>query len=148
MALSWEQFQATVKARAILNFPEPILKTPDPHYFICIGLSPDNELVLSCCTSQFETVKNLVERNRYPASTLVYIPKTHADNPFKKDTYINCNEYFQYTMGELWAMYNKGQLSFHGELPLDSFDQILTGFRDSDQIEDELKDTLPTIDDF
>lgn len=148
-ALSPEQFTSAIKPRAILYFSDQIaLKTPNPHYFICVGSNYDNELIFSCCTSQFNSVLTLIERKRFPSSTLVYISKDDNENPFTKNTYVNCNEYFPYFLSELWQLYVRGILSFHGELPLNSFGQILTRFMDSTQIEQELKEGLPTIDDF
>jgi hypothetical protein len=146
-ALSPDQFEANIKPRAILYFPEPELKTHEPHYFICIGQTTESRIITSCCTSQFNTVKNLIERWGYPPTTLVYIPTQDNENPFKKDTYINCNEFFGYQLSELWDLYLHNKLSFHGELPLDSFEQILIGMKDSDQIDEEIKDCLPNIDD-
>ena len=145
--LSPQQFQADIKARAILYFSEPVLNTPIPHYFVCVGQSVDGELLFSCCTSQFETVRGLIERRRYLETTLVYMSPADTDNPFTSETYVNCNEYFAYSIQHLWNLYLHGQLSFYGELPLHSFEQILIGFRDSNQIEEEIKDALPNIDD-
>ncbi|SRR5258708_22291111 len=146
-ALSPQQFEADIKPRSILYFPEPFLNTTEPHYFICIGQTSERRIITSCCTSQFNTIKNLIERRKYPPTTLVYIPSHNSDNPFKKDTYVNCNEFFGYELSELWDLYLHNQLSFHGELPLDSFEQILIGMKDSDQIVEEIKDCLPNIDD-
>ena len=147
--LSPEQFSANIKPRSIIYFSDrSALNTSNPHYFICIGSNSDGELIFSCCTSQFNTVSLLIERKRFSNTTLVFISKDDDENPFTLDTYVNCNEYFPYLLSELWDMYNRGKLTLHGELPLDSFDQILTGFRNSTQIEQDLKETLPTIDDF
>jgi hypothetical protein len=89
----------------------------------------------------------LIEKNRFPPETLVFIPGVDADNPFKKDTYINCNEYFQYSTDEFWELYSGKEMRIVGELPLHSFEQILIGFLKSDIIEQEYKDSLPTLDD-
>ncbi len=147
MALSRPQFEALVKPRRILRFAIPELNI-GLHFFVCVGQSPDGRWLFSCCTSQFDTVRKLIEKNRFPESTLVWMEAIDPDNPFHMDTYVNCNEYFGYQMDELWTMYGWGQLTKHDELPLHSFEQILIGFRDSNQIEEELKDNLPDIDDF
>lgn len=144
MALTQDQFEAIITHRQILYFICPDLNSPNPHYFICVAHHPNGELVLSCCTSQFDTVKKLVERGRFPNSTLVYMPPA-SDNPFVKDTYINCNEYVPYLISELWEMYTLGSLSLHGELPLHSFEQILIGFKDSPLIEEDVKEKLPDV---
>lgn len=147
MALSRPQFEALVKPRRILRFSVPRLNL-GLHFFVCVGQFPNGEFVFSCCTSQFNTVEQLIQRNRFPESTLVWMRATDTGNPFRLDTYVNCNEYFAYYMDALWDMYFWNQLTEHEELPLHSFEQILIGFRDSDQIEEELKDNLPSIDDF
>jgi hypothetical protein len=147
MALSRPQFEAIVKPKRILRFAIPELNIPIPHYFICVGQLPEGKFALSCCTSQFNTVRQLIERNRFPESTLVWIRATDADNPFHLDTYVNCNEYFGYEIDELWNMYSWQRLTVHDELPLHSFEQILIGLKDSDQIVEELKENLPSIDD-
>jgi hypothetical protein len=149
MSLSSDQFAASIKARAILRFPDNLsLGTSAPHFFICICENPDNGMAFSCCTSQVNTVNALIAKHGWPESTFVYIPETDAENPFNKDTYINCNEYFTYFLPELWQWYLHGNLTLHGELPLQSFEQILNGFQESDQIEEVLKEKLPSIDDF
>lgn len=67
---------------------------------------------------------------------------------FKKDTYVNCNEYFPYTVDELWDLYCEGVLTIKGKLPDYSLQQLIIGFLDSEMIEDEIKGTLPNPDDF
>lgn len=142
--LSKEQFENEIKLRKIFYFSCPELNTDVPHYFICFSIHPVGVVNLSCCTSQFETVKKLIERGRLPYETLVYIPKEFHDNPFTLDTYVNCNEFFSYYVHELWDMYNKGELKLIDELlPLESFVQMIIGFNSSDLIEQELKDSLP-----
>jgi len=146
MPLTKLEFEAEIKSRKIFYFPCEELKTPIPHYFICICIYPIGTANLSCCTSQFDTVKRLIERRRFPNETLVYIPDSDSDNPFHRDTYINCNEYFPFLIEELWDMYQHGILEIRSELPLHSFEQILIGFNTSPMIEDELKDSLPDLD--
>lgn len=147
-ALTPQQFAADIKPRAILYFSDPeALNTPSRHYFICISPSPEGHLVFSCCTSQFATVKGMIEHNAYENATLAFIKASDPDNPFDKDTYVNCNEYFVYSLRNLWSKYLSGDLSFKSELPLDSFEQILIGLGKSDQIEEEVKELLPNISD-
>jgi hypothetical protein len=75
--------------------------------------------------------------------------KSDVSNPFSKDTYVNCNEYFPFSIDELWTLYSSGQLTIIKDLlPIDSFEQILIGFNKSPIIEEEFKDSLPKIDDF
>lgn len=81
MALSRMGFDALIVPGKILYFPCEALRTPEPHYFICITMLPDNT-ILSCRTSQFDTVRKLIERKRFPYSTLVAIPANDQGNPF------------------------------------------------------------------
>jgi hypothetical protein len=150
MPLTRAEFETEITSRKILYFSCDVLNTREPHYFICICIHPFGEINFSCCTSQFETVKRLIERHRYPPSTLVYISPADTDNPFDRDTYVNCNEYFTYDIEELWQMYTNGEIirMFDNPLPLHSFEQIVIGFRDSEMIEEDFKDALPGIDDF
>lgn len=143
------QFEAAVLSRTILYFPCLELNTHVPHYFICINNHPVDIVNLSCCTSQFDTVKQLIERRKFPNETLVYLPESDSSNPFTKDTFVNCNEYFPFSLDELWQMYIERKLSIENNLlPIDSFEQILIGFNKSPVIEEEFKDALPSIDDF
>ncbi|MDZ4794563.1 MAG: hypothetical protein SGI83_09820 [Bacteroidota bacterium] len=144
MALSKEQFEAILTHRSIFYFVYPPLNTPDPHYFVCVGQLPSGEYAFSCCTSQFNTVRKFVEIRRLPNTTLVFMPPA-VDNPFDRDTYVNCNEYFGFHKADLWEMYNLGSLTEHGEFPLESYEQIVIGFKDSTIIDEELKDNLPEV---
>lgn len=144
MMLSRENFEKSIVPGKILYFPCEDLRTTEPHYFVCVAILPDNT-ILSCCTSRFDTVRKLIERNRFPYSTLVSI-SGEDDNPFKKDTYINCNEYFPYTVDELWNLYQDRLLSIKGNLPIHSFQQLIIGFLDSQMIEEEIKEVLPNPD--
>ena len=145
--LSRAEFEKQITSRKIFYFTSDALQTKVPHYFICIMVQPDKIINLSCCTSQFESVKRLIEKNRFPHETLVYIPQADPENPFRKDTYVNCNEYFQYSIDEFWELYYYTDFQIIGDLPLHSFEQILIGFMKSDVIEQEYKDLLPNIDD-
>jgi hypothetical protein len=143
------QFEAELVSRKILYFPCVDLNTHVPHYFICVCNHPVDIVNLSCCTSQFDTVKQLIERRKFPNETLIYMQKSDVSNPFSKDTYVNCNEYFPFSIDELWTLYSSGQLTIIKDLlPIDSFEQILIGFNKSPIIEEEFKDSLPKIDDF
>ena len=148
MLLNKSQFEAELVSRKVFYFPCPELNTTVSHYFICICNHPINIVNLSCCTSQFDTVRRLIERHRFPPETLVYIPGSDPQNPFTKDTFVNCNEYFLYTILELWIMYTNKILQISQKLiPLDSFAQILNGFHTSPQIEEDMKEMLPSIED-
>jgi hypothetical protein len=88
----------------------------------------------------------LVDRKRFPHETIVFMSAADSANPFTKDTFINCNEYFPYSIDELWDMYNQTELTLKGDIPLDSYHQLVVGFHASPVIEFEIKDLLPDPD--
>ena len=143
MPLTRVQFEAEIRTGKVFYFSCPELNTNIPHYFVCVVRQPDDIIVLSCCTSQFETVKRLIEMRRFPYETLIFMSAGDPQNPFIYDTYINCNEYFPYSVQEFWEMYQDGEIQIIGEIPDDSIEQILIGFRSSPVIEQELKLLLP-----
>ncbi|HVU56129.1 MAG TPA: hypothetical protein VHD83_13785 [Puia sp.] len=148
MPLSRSQFESELVPGKVLYFSCEELGTLEPHFFICIVRQPDDIIVLSCGTSQFNTVMKLIERKRFPNETLVFIPAEDGTNPFSKDTYINCNEYFPYDISELWDMYDLGRLAIRGDIAQDSLHQIILGFHKSPIIEYEVKEMLPDPDSF
>lgn len=147
--LSVTDFEAQLVSRRLLYFAYPEeLKTPTPHYFICLCNHPIGSASFSCCTSQFDTVKRLVENKLYPPETLVYIPHSDSENPFTKDTYVNCNEHWVFSVNELWVKLQTGALQIMPNLlPLDSFHQVLMGLQASPVVEVELQESLPSMED-
>jgi len=144
MALNRSDFEFILVPSQILYFPCKELRTDIPHYFICICRDPNGNIILSCCTSQFTTVSRLIDKGKFPKETLVLIPKSDPKNDFAQDTYINCNEYFRFTVQELWVLYKMGRLTIRSELPKHSMEEILTGLSLSPMIEQEIIDNLPS----
>ncbi len=136
-------FLESIEAKKIYYFASNRLNSPQPHYYVCIARTEADLLILSCCTSQFETIKRFVESRNLPTQTLVYIPAGTAA-VFSLPTYVNCNETHIYTLSEFAAKYNQGLLTFKGELPEIYYEQILIGLQASPLIEEELKQRLPT----
>jgi hypothetical protein len=85
----------------------------------------------------------LVDRKRFPHETIVFMAASDNQNPFKKDTFVNCNEYISYAIEELWDMYRNKELTIEGDVPHDSYHQLIIGFHTSRVIEREIKDQLP-----
>lgn len=95
---------------------------------------------MSCCTSQFDTVRKFVESRKLPTETLVWIS---PNDPFRKDTYINCNSTIPYTVEEFKVMYESDTIKFSGEISENHYEQILIGLHKRTMIDRELKQVIP-----
>ncbi len=146
MKLPTDYFISAIEDQKIYYFSSSKLNVTDPHYFICIKRTVNDILILSCCTSQFETVQNYVTTKKLPYETLVWINPDSSDlnNPFTKDTYINCNQFFTYTVEEFRNMYDSEQVSYSGILSDNHYVQILTGIHSSPLIDEETKEIIPS----
>ena len=139
-------FGDTIEPRKIYKFSSNKINTPILHYFICIVRDDGDFLVMTCCTSQFEKRKKFIEaRPDIPNSTLVWIDAPNDDNHLTKETYIDCNNYIEYSVAELQQKYNQEEITFEGEISEVHFLQIIQGLLDSPEIEDEIKEMLPII---
>jgi hypothetical protein len=143
MKLPIELFLSSIDERKVYYFSTKKISTTDPHYFICIKRSDNDLLIMTCCTSQFETVKNLIETRDLPPETLVWITPADDKNPFSKDTYVNCNSFFTYTVDEFRSMYSTDSVSYSGEISKDHYLKILYGIHCSPLIDIETKEMIP-----
>jgi hypothetical protein len=140
-----ELFKSTVQEKKVYFFSSTKLNTEKPHYFICIKRNNEDLLILSCCTSQQETVQKYIETRNLPHETMVWI-KPEATNPFLKNTFINCNNTFIYTLDDFESMYTTGKIKYSGEISLNHYSQIVTGIHKSPLIDEETKEMIPMID--
>lgn len=145
--LPTEFFLTTIEERKVYYFTNHQLNTDIPHYHICIKRKSNDFLILSSCTSKFETVKKFVETRKLPVETLVYL-KPSEQNGFNKDTYVNCNEYHIKSIDDFIKMYDTDQIEFRGEISFAHYEQILIGLHESPLIEEEMKDEIPRPDSF
>ena len=101
---------------------------------------------MSCCTSQFDTVRRFVETRSLPMESLVWISpdESSVDNPFSKDTYVNCNSCFTYTIEEFRTMYDAETVSYSGKVSDSHYEQILIGIHSSPLVDNETKEIIPT----
>lgn len=143
--LPTEFFLTTIEERKVYYFTNHQLNTDIPHYHICIKRKSNDFLILSSCTSKFETVKKFVETRKLPVETLVYL-KPSEQNGFIKDTYVNCNEYHIKSMDDFKKMYDTDQIEFRGKISFAHYEQILIGLHESPLIEEEMKDEIPRPD--
>lgn len=148
MKLPTEMFLSAIDERKVYYFSTTKISSTEPHHFICIKRTDNDVLIMSCCTSQFDTVKKFVETRSLPTETLVWISPTDAVNPFSKDTYVNCNSSFTYTVDEFRTMYSSDSVSYSGEISEDHYLQILIGIHKSPLIDKETKELIPNPDIF
>jgi hypothetical protein len=139
VVVSGDAFGASIDIGKVYYFKsEKLTATNQPHYFIVIAV-PTNQLVIfSCCTSQFEKRARFIELNNLPYSTLVRI-KPDSSNELKKESYVDCNNYFEYSKHELIAMYAKGEIEFIGYVASSIIEEIRQGINDSPLIPAEIK---------
>lgn len=150
MKLPTDLFLSSIDDRKIYYFSTDKINTEEPHHFICIKRTPDDILIMSCCTSQFDTVRRFVETRSLPMESLVWISpdSTSPDNPFTKDTYVNCNSCFTYTIDEFKKMYSDDSVSYSGKISDSHYEQILIGIHSSPLVDDETKDIIPKPESF
>lgn len=145
MKVPTDLFLSGISERKIYYFSTVKINSLQPHYFICIKRMNNDLLIMSCCTSQFETINRFITSRKLPKESLVWIepdPQS-VDNPFTKDTYVNCNSYLTYTLDEFKSMYESGTISYSGELSEDHYIQLLIGIHSSPLVDNETKETLP-----
>jgi hypothetical protein len=145
VALNKTDFFESLIPGSIFQFSCAELGTAVPHFFVCVCLTDDELLVMSCCTSQQRTMENLINRMGLAHETIVFLPN-RSDTPFYSDTFVNCNEYFPYGLDEMEEMKDNSQIEYFGILPDDVFEQIINGFLRSKLIEDQVKERLPKLD--
>ena len=143
MQLPTNLFLDGIQEKKVYYFSNNDLNTAIPHSYICLKRTPDDLLVLSCCTSKFETIRKFVETRNLPYETLVWLEAD--DIIFTKDTYINCNQYFEKTVEEFKDLYENGRIEFRGEISDSHFEQIIYGLIASPLIDEEIKDILPKL---
>ncbi|MGY3088211.1 hypothetical protein ACVWYF_001244 [Hymenobacter sp. UYAg731] len=141
MIVSDDLFLSGLVPGRIYYFVNPYISSDEPHYHICLKEIDGGVLLMSCCTSQFEKRSRYIKLSGLPTETLIWI-KPDTDNNLKKDTYVDCNEYFKFTKSYLLDKYNDGHIKPTGELKLDHYEQIILGMIDSPRIEEEIKDSI------
>lgn len=127
--------------KKIYKFSSNQINTTIPHFFVCV-VCIDSDIILVCCTSdKNDKNKRLIEmRDLY--QTLVYIKPNEDENGLNKDTWINCNKYFNYSFSEFSKMYESNQISIVGEVNDAEFEQIRLALLASPDVDGKLKSNL------
>ncbi|MEY4541181.1 MAG: hypothetical protein RLZZ306_2938 [Bacteroidota bacterium] len=141
-----DYFLTTIEERKVYYFTNQQLNTEVPHYHICIKRKSNDFLILSSCTSKFETVKRFIEMRKLPFETLVHL-KPSDENGFTKDTYVNCNDYHIKSIDDFKKMYESDSIEFKGKISITHYEQILIGLHESPLIEEEMKEDIPRPED-
>jgi hypothetical protein len=143
MKIPSELFIRAIQERKVYYFTSEKISSEEPHHFICLKKTDEDILIMSCCTSQYPTMIRLLEKNNLPNETIVWVSPADEENPFTKNTYVNCNEYFTYTIDEFKNLYESDKVKFTGEISEIHYEQILIGIQMSPLIDDETKELLP-----
>lgn len=144
MKLPSNIFLAGITEREIFYFASTKINSSEPHHFICIKRTDNDILILACCTSQKDTIERLIKLQNLPYNTIVAIsPDAGDDNPFTKDTFVNCNDSFTYTLDEFRAMYESHTITCSGKISEIHYEQILIGIHASTLIDEDTKELIP-----
>ena len=130
-----------ISEKKIYYFSSNKINSKEPHFFICLKRD-DNLLLMSCCTSQEEKLKKHIEKRGLPFETLVYVAHS-TSNVFIKDTFINCNTCFEYTIDSFRDMYESNSIEYKGEINDNHYFQILNGIKKSPVVENDIKNKIP-----
>ncbi|GEM_PF-807514 len=139
MILPVKYFLNNINIRKVYHFSSDKLSTQIPHYFICIlCCTNDEKLILVCCTSD----KNDKRKRRIEKlgleNTLIWI-KPDDKNGFSKDTYVDCNTFFEYSVDEFKIMYQRNLIEYKGEISESHLKQIIKGMLESPDIQEYIK---------
>ena len=141
MKLPIELFINGIDEKKVYYFSSTQLDTSIPLYFICIIKAENDKLILVCCTSDREGKRKKLAEKRGWYSTLVYVVP-NADNGLTKDTFVDCNNVFTYSIDDFANMYNDNLLEFKGEISDIPYEQIMNGMLDSPLIEEDIKELI------
>lgn len=134
------------KSRDIFYFENANISSSEPHYYVCINKTDGGVILLTICTSQEETIRKYVRLNTLvDESTIVWIKTGYDDlHPFTKDTFINCNNVFEFTKEEFNNLKSQNKITTKGVLAEGKFQEMLDGIHSSNILAEELKAIIPT----
>ena len=141
MKLPIDFFLKGINEKKVYYFSSSKLNTTVPHYFICILKGEKDTLLMVCCTSD----KNDKRKRRIEMlglhSTLVWI-KPDDNNGFTKDTFVDCNSVFEYSVRDFKTMYEQELLEYKGEVADSHYEQVINGLLESPNITDDIKELI------
>ncbi len=144
MKLPLAFFLQGIDEKKVYYFSSNKLNTITPHYFICVLKGSNDTLILVCCSSDREDKRKRRIEKLGLHSTLVWI-KPDNNNGLTKDTFVDCNSYFSYSIEDFKTMYENDILEYKGEISTIHYEQIINGLLDSPTIPTEIKELLGNI---
>ena len=147
MILPHSLYTSTVAEKDIFYFVTDKINSSEPHYFICIKKTNNQILLFTCCTTKGGKRESHLLKTNGSLETIVYIRPGHQGNKLTQESYVDCNNYQEFTIDEFKSICDSGKIQYKGTLSDDYYIQILIGLHKSDNISDETKDILPKPDD-
>lgn len=140
MKLPIELFIQSINEKKVYYFSSSKINTQIPHYFICILIN-NKILTLVCCTSDRDDKRKKRIEKLGLHSTLVWI-KPDTNNGLVKDSFVDCNSFFEYSIEDFKLMYENNLLEYKGEITDTHYLQIVQGLIDSPTIPMDVKELL------
>lgn len=138
-------FGSSIEIGKIYYFESDQLRnTTEPHNFVVIAIAPDDVIIFSCITSQFEKRNKFITLSGIPETTLVWL-KPNGDNGLTKDSYVDCNSCFKYAKSDIIDKYRNGELKYKGCVKDSKISEIHNGIIESPMIVEEIKQIIKSI---
>lgn len=141
MKIPIEFFLQGIDEKKVYYFSSAKLNNSVPHYFICVLKGSSNTVILVCCTSDREDKRKKRIEKLGLHTTLIWV-KPDSSNGLTKDTFVDCNSFFEYSIEDFKAMYENDLLEYKGEISETHYEQIINGLLDSPTIPTEIKELL------
>lgn len=131
--------RSTIKPGSVYYFADACLDpSQEPHYFIVINKEPlnDSVLLLLCASSKVDKVNRM--RRIHPGTTVEIDPRTYTD--FRLLSIVDCNVVFQKSLDELTDKFNRGELRFKSDMPIEIVVRLREAVVESVIVEGEIQD--------
>lgn len=119
-----------------------LTNTNEPHYFVVVGIDSDKLILFMVGTSQFEKASRRIELRNQDFATLVRLKPNTKENKLKKDTFIDCNRTFDYTVDNFYDIYINNGMKEKGNISDSELIEIYIGVEKSNQLTGEIKDLV------
>lgn len=141
MKIPLDLFLQGINEKKVYYFSSVKINTNIPHYFICVLKGEKDTLLLVCCTSDRDDKRKRRIEKLGLYSTLVWI-KPDNDNGLTKDTFVDCNSIFEYSIEDFKTMYQQNILEYKGEITGGHYEQIINGLLESPNITNDIKELI------